>query len=482
MVVATIRPSRSSAGVPLSQDAAIGDALNAQLLGVAAGNTGNQAAAINAADAAAALAGVPLYFPAGTYRCTAAITQTTDWLLDPLTKIRCATDLTSNAIFLTMATTKRIVNGVIEGPNPSFTIGVATNATSGVRVPAKAKMRHTTVTGFKRGIVAFGDHMLFEDVRSISNYINLYFPSGMPSDGDGRFYNCDFAGGAFASIGVASGGKCAGHLFDNSHFGFIPYGVYKEGGSNEAILIGCDLISSPIESVGNGAIVDGSGTGSNFLTGNRLGEATWDATYKIAANAADYLYDVPVWLRNTLDVGDLDGLPQFAAGAIALIRCTNYAQRNTIYGGEQLMDFLANTGGKPVWANGGDIQRTNVIRDRSMDDWLASSWFCGAVTRGDVVQLTGNNVVRADDTKPIIGVALDTRSGGQWATVLERGRTDLVKVNASVSADAFLMADSASAGRVKPATLGTNFRILGVAVTAQASAGAALTALVRPMP
>lgn len=456
-----------------------GSALNAKAAGVVGGNTGNQATAIAAADTRAAAAGVPLFFPLDTYRATAGLTATTDWIFDRGSILSCPTDLLSNAVFLDVLTGKHVDGCTVRGSNINPGLGVAPNATTGIRLNPKARLRDVAVQGFKQGVRLFGDHIRMEHVTIGGGcYYGLYFPASMPSDGNLLALDVDVTGCVFASIGVADGGGVNGHDFYFCHFGFSPYGVYKEGGANQAIILASTFTASPIENVGNGAIFDGAGNNNNFVTGAKLPTATWDATYRLSGPTHRALYDVPVMQRNEFHFGELSGIPAFGIGTVSVIYCGNFSSDNTVFPGQQLADWAASHGGAQIWAGGND--RTNTMQNEAnAAGWLAR-WNFGTATRGDVMHLTGNNVARADGTKAVAGVALETRSG-DWIPIQESGRCDLVVVNASVSADAALTPDSGSAGRVKTATLWTD-RLLGIAATGQASTGQTLTAVIRPTP
>jgi hypothetical protein len=462
--------------------------------GALGNNSADDGPAINdAIDAMQNAAGGVLFFPPGTYKITTALTvpsgkaiyylgvgsgQTSGSSNATRSVLYFPTDLGSGtyAINATNGWSTTGVEGLkILGPNENPAKGAAVHAMDGIRFGPNQIIRDVVVSGgFHAGLVEVGDHAHLYNVRSgAGNYYGLYYPgSSVVSHGDNSFVGCNFAGCAMASVGAHGNNEVGGDDFFATHFGFAPYGFYKEAAGTDAnFIINCHFIRSSIEQVGNAAIYDSTGAG--VVKGNEWHQCgvTIDSAYRYSTDGGlkRGWIDVAYLQANTWSLGNLGFLPQYGVGTDAHVYtsadCTGnrfsfsgYSGNSKPFFGGTLLSPLQNE----VWEDG--------YRLRYRPYQIAAT-----VAAGDCVEITrvsasmiGVQKAVSGSGKPLAGMVVESAvpGAGGVGMILVSGRYAAAAgpvVEGAVSAGDRLTPDGCStSGHVKTVANSTD-RVFAVA-------------------
>lgn len=189
--------------------------------------------------------------------------------------------------------------GSLTGSSGAKTANAPSDRSLGVLVPDGAVIDNVYINGFYGGLVTCGNHQYCFRIMATGNWINCYFAPGITTAGDQQFWQCDFTGATWASIGIAGSNLAASVSWIGCHLGSAPYAIWKgddpDGtASNQPGILYSHFIDTSFESCGNAAYLDES-TG----TPNSIGETlisnpgfSWSNTPRLAAKDRDYAMHV----------------------------------------------------------------------------------------------------------------------------------------------------------------------------------------------
>lgn len=138
----------------------------------------------------------------------------------------------------------------------------------GIRFGANDTAINLNVQGMNAGYTIQGDHNNLYNCWGQINAKGLRHIAPNPADlGNNTFIGCKFDNGALCSVAVAPGSTTQGDLYAETHMGFSPYCLYKEGvgsGTHANQPLGEQFIDTCVfqmcffESIGNGVAYDPS--------------------------------------------------------------------------------------------------------------------------------------------------------------------------------------------------------------------------------
>lgn len=484
-------------------DGRVGNSFDVRSFGARGDDTGDDGPAINAAINAAQVKGGEVFFPAGTYRVTTALTVPTLKAISyrgvgcgltagsnnaVVSELHFPTDFGAGALAIDARNswhTTKIEGLKIRGVSEGGTLGVQAMSMDGIRFGSNMILRDVVVSGgFRAGLVQHQDHAKLQNVRSGgANFYGLLYPANANTHGDNVYLGCVFSGCMYASIAVESGTTCGGDLFVGTHLGFSPYGIAKLAGASSAedFISNCHFLRSSIESIGNCAVYDASGFGK--VSSSRWDKCgfTFDATNKIAADGVRRgIFDVYQLNDCYIDMGDIAGLPQYNVGTLAHFYCANGGSGNAIR--------AANwpTLSKPLFA-GTITPEMNSFYEDAFGLETRIHPVQAAVASFDALEFVrisatsvGVRPAVSASGKPLAGVAFGAAASGYAQVIVGGGRSGFSAgptAEGTVNAGDLVTPDGvATPGHVKVVAAATD-RVLGIAMFDNAS-GKAL--LVRP--
>lgn len=157
----------------------------------------------------------------------------------------------------------------LNGPNPSFTIGVVNCNLSGIGWGARRKVDDVTISGFYAGIAMVGDQTMLSRIQCVNCYYGAYWDEvNTGLFGDQQLDRWILGPCAMAAVGVSHIAAVLKIQWNKPLFGASPYGIYKEtnGGApdNSIMVDSCYFILPQFELMGNAAMSDDQPTGSHI--------------------------------------------------------------------------------------------------------------------------------------------------------------------------------------------------------------------------
>lgn len=354
-----IAAARAASAEAVTGDTGDVTAINVMDYGATGNGSTDDSAAIQSAINAAANTGSYVYFPAGTYICQSRISlnnncsglvgdanqfvQTTGSTRIPGTMLSFPTDLGTGTYAIdgppdgTFAY-KRIAHMIVTGPggSNSSTMGTSPANMHGIKVTGQYTLDDVSVQYFKAGIRGSGDHIRLTNVRSQNNYYGFYYDATGSYEGNNTYIACFFGYNTFASFAISPNCSLIGDYFAQVHFGFSPYGIYKEATSGSGQISDSSVFDGCYwEMVGNSAIYDENQScimfGDVFLGSSCTGMKT--GTYRISSRANDYTVVVGV-LQNVRLLGRDNFLNPAAKGIFSCANVVDFAHE----GAKQAID------------------------------------------------------------------------------------------------------------------------------------------------
>jgi hypothetical protein len=424
-------------------------------------------AAVLAASSAAQLG--ELYFPPGTYNCSAALTYYPGQMWRGAGRnastIRLTVDLGSTAgnpvPFITPAPGITNYNNAvikdlhIQGPGV-FNVPPWGNSlhchTNGIRTGGGAVYSNLYVTTFFAGVEIVNNHESLYNVFSTQNYYGVSFSDAATTNGNQTFVACNFIGNSLASIHLSTRNTINTCSFVQTHVGFNPIGILRtntqsvatpwDGNDNPIYLD--DTVPQPFmnpgitntvfegidfEQIGNCGYLDGSvgdssgggGTlsfvGSSFMRGllfiwNTSTKSTQAPFCNVAANQGAWTWSI----RTSDAVACIEGnWPVGTQGGI-LCAAASYGPRlilpvvpATLVGSYDGTNSYTSLYRGVITAGGaGNVAAQGGPYQQSCIQ-ITKSAATNVVTAGDLIEVATTayvNCQRASGTWPIFGVAV----------------------------------------------------------------------------
>jgi hypothetical protein len=452
-----------------------------QQFGAVGDGVHDDTAAVQAAIAAAGTANVVgrggvVYYPPGTYNCSAALTYwpCTMWVGAGAAAsiIKLTTDLWNGS---SPTAARFIVPGAgvsqlrnfkmadlrIIGPGPGASSGVVPSHTNGVRSASGVIFDNVYIGGgFFAGLEITADHEKMLNLYSTGNYYNLEYSDALVTAANQTFFSCILNGCGLASIHVSGASRIDATTFNQLHLGFGPVGivmtdkqngwdasgnpVYAGGGFQSSHRIISTTFNDVIfEQVGNVAILDMCSTSgpanyslhSSVIRGEGVIWAPAGGQYTTTnapLNLPDYQGAWAMILRSSYNSRIEAGLNPFTAppstglGVLKLMAVNNMAP-SFVFGAAPPTNFYGS--GTSWTAVGGGKVRHAMANPAGGGMLTAGGAYGDAVQMdsttlinvGDLVEQAATNarVQRATGTKPIFGVAMTPTPASASALVVQ---------------------------------------------------------------
>lgn len=412
--------------------------------GALGNNTGNDATAINAAitagraayDATGSMQIV--YFPPGTYRCTATINQRFGVRLVGPGRIFFPIDLGVGTFGLSIAAmvggdgypNAPSVEGLtILGPVTAIAIGVQGCNMDGIDVAQSSTISQVYVSKFRAGLRIARDHNTFREVTSIQNYWNVLYDNSPSSRANHQFFGCFLHNAAHSSIAINGGNMMDQTAMVGCQLGYSPYGIYKFGAAATLGMMNDSVLTdTSFEGCGNAFIYDSRTDGTNdsisYSTFVRCygADSSASTTYRIAADLP-IVAGINVRGLRSVRFEEAASRPLTAlsgGGATQQINVRSLCQQVDIKNGP------LNTGSGIYLTNGiGILGAVRLEGGNSIERYRAESHYAfGTILAGDLLawSTSGNGVVRAPTGGgQFVGIAMNDAALGTNVMVAPAG-------------------------------------------------------------
>ncbi len=454
---------------------------NVKDMGAVGDGSTDDSRSIQAAISAARTAGGGVvYFPRGVYRCQATLTLPAQHEVNLVgdgmngSELRFSTDLGRGAYAVTFDQpvtnfTKHVIRDMaITGPRSVDALGQSPAQMDGIKLMARVVLDRCRVEWFRAGVVVFGDHQELYSCLIKSNHYGMYFASSPPTSGDMTVVACDFSGSKFAGIAIASDHFMNSASLISTHFGWSPYGIYREPGSGlpqyQTAIIGCVFTDCAFESIGNGLFYEET-PGSSGIHGCIFDSLSfsWDDASRIPSRSKRAIITAQSISASRLTIGQ-EGSWEPGEASVFDLRGVSYGV--TVENAGRLLVNLppdkvvcVAPHGCQGWAfRHGGAWSARLIRVRPDS---------APVEREELLEFREGQVQPSTGSAaPVAGVALHRASAGRLVLVAHEGET-FVK-SASVANNTYLK-KSPTKGCVASARDWNDGPIVGVALNLEAT-------------
>lgn len=350
-------------------------AYNVKNYGALGDGSTDDTGAIRAAITAATANGGIIFFPPGTYQLSGTLTLPNSVSYGPSitlqgsgrtsTKLRWSSDLGADeyaikySSFAGTGVYHHLCDMTLTGPGSRGALGTSPANMHGVGSESIFSMSRVMIELFNGGLVIHNDHQNYEDVKIGDCYYGVFFDDS-GGTGDNVFRSCNLAGNLRASIGIHGDFRMSGARFYDTHFGFGPYGIYGESGSDSTLIVESLFVGCGFESIGN-AWIKCADTKNVVSTTFRRCAGSVNNSYKIAAEDQKAVIDIAGEVSSCAFEGSATFAPaSIPAGFDAYIKALNLTG-NRWEDADNLVAVLI-AGGKPFLYDSTGKPSGNVLR------------------------------------------------------------------------------------------------------------------------
>lgn len=349
----------------------------------------------------------------------------------------------------------------VEGPVPSFTVGVKNRNLSGIGWGSRRHMRRVGCNGFYAGIDVVGDWALIESCYFTYNYYGAYFPSKSSSlYGDVDFHKCFFTSAAMAGIAIGNGGYIQSE-FQGCYIGGAPYGIMQESGSTSDTLLFGRFVDCQFEFLGNAAVFDenalGGGTRHLTLITSSFENCPWfysDTTRlttggrgRTALITAKTLQDVRFIQMNQLPPGT-ETTTDFPIATVI-----NAGSATGVHVEGNLSWITSNHGTSlPFAIVTSTISMTFEDRVAAWSGRMLRMHPSNTCIRGNLLEFTSSSRPSSAGVQPLVGVAMHDATNNELVVAATRGVGVAIINDVTLPASANSVCKKAASGAVQAAT------------------------------